>query len=166
MQSETLFFNAIGDIDSNRNDIFQTGKTFFAKLYGGKQMRITSMNELRFQLFTSRKAKAPAIKKLPPSDEALEQHLMRAHLQTMIWRAADQQGPPAVSFEITNFGWKVSDGIPHPITTLANIAPYELMQVVSCTCKVNNPCSRKNCSCAAAAVSCTNYCKCRADTQC
>ena len=93
---------------------------------------------------------------------------MRAHLQTMIWRAADQQGPPAVSFEITNFGWKVSDGIPHPITTLANIAPYELMQVVSCTCKVNNPCncSRKNCSCAAAAVSCTNYCKCRADTQC
>ena len=61
MQRERIFFNAIGDIDSNRNDIFQTGKTFFAKLYGGKQMKITSMNELRFQLFTSRKAKAPAI---------------------------------------------------------------------------------------------------------
>ena len=129
-------------------------------------MKITSVNELRFQLFTTRKAKAPAIKNLPPTDEALEHHLMRAHLQTMIWRAADKQGPPAVSFEINNFGWKVSDGIPHQITTLANIAPYELMQVVSCTCKVNNPCSRKNCSCAAAAVSCTNYCKCRADTQC
>ena len=66
--------------------------TFFAKLYGGKQMKITSMNELRFQLFTSRKAKAPAIKNLPPT---LKHHLMRAHLQTMIWRAADQQGPPA-----------------------------------------------------------------------
>ena len=123
MQSERLFFNAVGDIDSNRNYIFQTGKTFFAKSYGGKPMKITSMNELRFQLFTFRKAKAPAIKNLPPTDEALEHHLMRAHLQTMIWRAADQQGPPAVSFEITNFGWKVLDGIPHPITTLANIAP-------------------------------------------
>ena len=84
----------------------------------------------------------------------------------MIWRAADQQGPPAVSLKITNFGWKVSDGIPHPVTRLANIAPYEFMQVVSCTCKGNNLSSRKNCSCAAAAVSCTNYCKCRADTQC
>ena len=80
MQSERLFSNAIGDTDSNRNYIFQTGKTFFAKLYGGKQMKITSMNELRFQLFTSRKAKAPAIKNLPPTDEALEHHIMRAHL--------------------------------------------------------------------------------------
>ena len=35
--------------------ILQSGKTFYAKLYGSKQMIITSLNELRFQLFTSRK---------------------------------------------------------------------------------------------------------------
>ena len=98
MQREKLFFNAVGDIDS-RNDIFQTGKTYFAKLYGGKQMKITSMIELRFQLFTPRK------KRLQSKICLQQTHLMRAHLQTMIWRAADQQGRLAVSLKITKFGW-------------------------------------------------------------
>ena len=111
MQSEKLFFNAIGDIKSNRNYIFQSGKTFFAKLYGASEANEDNFIE---------RVEVPVVhlsKKLA-SEEALEHHLMRAHLQTMMWKAADQQGLiPTVSFDITNFGWKVLDGIPLPVTT-------------------------------------------------
>ena len=88
----------------------------------------------------------------------------KSYFSTQLWKVAEQHAPPAVSFKFTNFGWKVSDGI--SVITLANIAASKLMQVVSCTCKEHNPCSRKNCSCAAAAVYWVHYCKCRADTHC
>ena len=38
----------------------------------------------------------------------------QAHLQTMLWKAADHQGPPNESADITHFGWEIRDDIPIP----------------------------------------------------
>ena len=51
--------------------------------------------------------KSTLVSKLPPTDANLSYHILRAHYQVMLWKAADQQTPPAV--DITAYGW-VGDG--------------------------------------------------------
>ena len=53
---------------------------------------------------------------LPPTETNLYLYVRRAHLQTMLWKAADQQGPPNV--DITTFGWELTEGIHHPVLSL------------------------------------------------
>lgn len=74
-------------------------------------MKAPSLNQLRFTLF-SRKKEPPKIRSLPPTDEAAIQHVRRARLQAVIWRAADKSEPPKL--EICAFGWKLEAGIPSP----------------------------------------------------
>ena len=62
------------------------------------------------------------LKTLPPTDQSLAYHVKRAHLQALIWKAADQQSPPVV--DINQFGWEMKDGTPHPI---ASNAPPQLL---------------------------------------
>ena len=63
-----------------------------------------TMNELRFNIFMKRKSGPPNIKMLPPTDANVAFHLRRAHLQTLIWKAADKQYAPDV--DGTSFGWE------------------------------------------------------------
>ncbi len=37
-------------------------------------------------------------------------HILRAHLQVMLLKAADQREPPAEARDITTFGWQVAKG--------------------------------------------------------
>ena len=41
---------------------------------------------------------------LPPTSVNLLQHTLQAHLQVMLWKAEDQQAPPAESNYITQIG--------------------------------------------------------------
>ena len=52
------------------------------------------------------------------------QHVLRAHLEVMLWKAAGQLVPPADitdSADITNDRWELKDGIPIPVVALGNI---------------------------------------------
>ena len=42
---------------------------------------------------------------LPPTSANLLQHMLGAHLQIMLWKAADCEGSEGESRDITNFGW-------------------------------------------------------------
>jgi len=59
---------------------------FLSYLYCGKLME--SLNNFRFTLFTKKKD-PPKIRSLPPDDKAAIEHVKRARLQVLIWRAAD-----------------------------------------------------------------------------
>ena len=41
---------------------------------------------------------------LPPTSANLLQHMLRAHLQIMLWKAANCEGTAGESRDITNFG--------------------------------------------------------------
>ena len=43
----------------------------------------------------------PPLKSLPPTNMNLALHIRRAHLQIMLWKAADKANPPAV--KITDY---------------------------------------------------------------
>ncbi len=152
----------IGERTSHMDEITTAGHRFIGRMYKDKQTH-TSMNQLRHTMFMS-KRDTPKIKTLPPTDYALNEHIKRAHLQTMIWKAADQREPPNV--DISLYGWVVTNGVPIPSTGVSEVAPPELMKVVACGCSAQNACSRSTCSCHGAAVSCTSFCKCMSSESC
>lgn len=100
----------------------------------------------------------PKIMSLPPTSTNLLQHVLRSHLQVMLWKAADQQAPPDESVHITQFGWEIQENIPIPVIAQGVPAPPELIDVIRCQCKVQGKkCSTESCSCHKEHLSCTSY---------
>ena len=63
-----------GEENASIEQITKRGTSFFARLYGGDAN--LTMNELRPKCFTQ-STEPPKLRKLPPTDEALLQHLLR-----------------------------------------------------------------------------------------
>ena len=87
-----------------REDLIEAAGSYFIALYG--QSPGTSLQSARFQLFASKK-KSPKVMALPPTSSNLLQHALRAHLQIILWKAADQHSPPEELVDITRFGWGI-----------------------------------------------------------
>ena len=83
--------HVLGELGTTHEDLLNTATTFFLALYG--QPAETSIESARFPLYTRNK-KSPNVKALPPKSPNMFLHVLRAHLQTMLWKAADQQSPP------------------------------------------------------------------------
>ena len=78
--------------------------------------------------------KPPPLKKLPSTDANLQLHVLRAHLQMLMWKAADQRDLPEEARNIANFGWNIEGSAITPAISTAPVAPQELLDVVSCSC--------------------------------
>ena len=147
----------LGEEHATDNDLLKIGQQFFAAMYG--QPAGTTMNEARYNLFTKKKGKLMRIMSLPPTDNNLLHHMKRAHLEMILWKAADKKGPPKVDF--IKLGWTMKDGIPMPTFAADSPAPPELLNVLSCTCKIEGrACSSANCTCHKNQLPCTVYCNC------
>ena len=121
------------------------------------------MNEARAHIYRGRK-KPPPLKKLPPTDANLQLHVLRAHLQMLLWKAADQRDQPE---ELANFGWSIEGSTVTPAVSTVPVAPQVLLDVVSCSCTAEGKaCSGTRCSCNSAGLSCTDYCKCEGGDIC
>ena len=131
--------------------------TFFLPLYGEKGR--TTMNDAHAHFYRGHK-KPPPLKKLPPTDANLQLHVLRAHLQILLWKAAGKRDPPEEARNIANFGWNIEGSAITPAVSTAPVAPQALLDVVSCSCTAEyNACSSTRCSCNSAGLSCTDYCK-------
>ena len=154
----------LGQPEATHAQLKATADSFFLPLYG--QQSCTTMNEARARFYRSRK-KPPPLKKLPPTDDNLQMHVLRAHLQMLLWKAADQHDPPEEAREISNFGWSIEGSTITPTISTAPVAPKELLDVVSCSCTTEGKaCSGTRCSCNKAGLSCTDYCKCEGGVTC
>lgn len=162
MKKGKLDLSILGEPSTSEDELMSAGHHLFCSLYGLDAS--TPMTELRYTLFTTRMEKCSNLRLLPPTDDALCHHMKRAHLQAMLWKAADQKQPPNVNVE--DFGWVVKDGVPHPVTMTRPAAPPGLLKVVACSCATSTPCKRKQCSCKNAGMSCTSFCKCQAGEHC
>jgi len=103
------------------------------------------------------------VKTLPPTDANLW-----VHYQIMLWKAADQETPPAV--DIAAYGWEFVSGagcVPTPHIARGPAAPPALMDVINCQCKaVGKACSSHARRCHSAGLSCTPYCYCVGEAMC
>jgi hypothetical protein len=154
--------SVLGEEGATHSDLMATGTAFFLSLYNQKNSK--SMNAARYEIYRRRK-NPPALKSLPPTDVNLAFHIRRAHLQMMLWKAADKTEPPDV--EITNYGWEVTDnGDVKPSLSKEPAAPDKLMDVISCSCRAEGSACSKKCGCAANGLSCTSYCVCEGGDSC
>ena len=157
--------DVLGEPDISQGQLKATAGAFFPALYG--QKKTDSLNSARYKMYMSRK-KPPSFKKLPPTDNNLQLHVLRAHLQMMLWKAADQKHPPVDTRDIRRFGWDVKEGgVVTPSVSNALVAPHWLLDVVSCSCSAERKaCSEKRCSCHSAGLSGTEYCYCEGGDAC
>ena len=85
----------------------------------------------------------------------------------MIWKAANCEGPPDESNDITNFGWEFQAEIPIPVIAEGDPAPPELLDVIQCQCKAQGKkCSTEACGCHKQHLSCTAFCNCHGGQDC
>ena len=156
--------DVLGEVNANEAECMNTGRTFFLTLYGQKGAK--TMTNARYRIY-NRSKKPPQLKELPPIDENLQLHIKRAHLQVMLWKAADKTLPPPQTNDITQFGWQIdADRRVMPILSSKSVAHNLLLDVISCNCASQKACSRKNCSCHASNLSCTSYCRCEGGDTC
>lgn len=154
----------LGEVGTTPTDLMKAAKPFFLALYG-QQLDI-STESARFTLFTKKKVKVKVMA-LPPTSENLLLHVLRAHLQVMLWKAVNLPAPPDESADITHFGWEIRDDIPVPVIAQGDPAPPELIDILRCQCRAHGrKCSTEACGCHKEHVSCTTYCNCASKEEC
>ena len=110
----------LGYLSATHVAIMECARKFFALFFGFEPT--ISMEDSRLKMFLKSK-KTIKILNLPPTSTNLMLHALRAHLQVMLWKSADQPRPPPESEDITKFGWVYKDGIPMPAVSEETIAP-------------------------------------------
>ena len=115
---------------------------------------ITNVKDLRWWLFRKKQAKS---ERLPPTEAALQQAIMRANYQAMVWNNDIVPDPQLPSPQ--NFGWKLEDNEWLPVMTTLPPAPKAVIQLVKCDC-VKDRCSNNRCQCRKANLNCTDLCNC------
>ena len=125
---------------------------FVCLLYGSTSY--TDVNSLRYHMFA---AKATQSEHLPPTKDALQQHVLRANYQAGIWMRS-LQARPEIPDPAGN-GWRVVDDCLTVEWMLQRPPPDELLVLVHCRCQTG--CASGRCSCVLAGLPCTDACSCK-----
>ena len=142
------FFNlGVGELT---DQISTDADTFVCKLYD-VATAMTS-NDTRVKIFC--KGKTPQA--LPPTSDALNLHIKRAHYQTRVWRES-VLAKPALPSPVTA-GWILDQGQFRPELMSLTPIPQSCTEIVSCGC--NEGCSSKKYSCRKGKLICMAACKC------
>ena len=111
---------------------------------------IGSVAELRWLLFRRKQAQS---ERLPPTQAALRQAIMRANYQALIWNNDIVAKPELPSPD--EFGWKREEDKWVPVMTTLFPAPEAVIELVRCGCSKSR-CSSSRCNCKKAQLRCTD----------
>lgn len=88
------------------------------------------LEHMRYESFIKATTKNSAVKlsSLPPTVDALDEHIKRSYFQIQQWLGNKSIHP-------TDWGWLSKDGLLHPIKMKKLPAPEELLRMIFCNCK-------------------------------
>ena len=140
------------------DSIMGSVEKFFCRIYNVK--RCDSIDKAGLILFP--KITKPEL--LPPTSDALKQHILRAYLQVLVWVNADSpiiDLPPA-----TAYGWHTGEDPKRLKPTLMKLqqVPDACLEVITCNCKKNR-CRNKGYKCRKCGLLCTAMCGCRKEAE-
>ena len=118
----------------------------------------TTLNTLRYHIFCSKQGSSDA---LPPTYDAIYQHLLRANYQTFIWRRCLINKP--LIPQPTDNGWHKKDHQLLPRLTTIPAAPDTLLELIICGCKKG---CKRNWKCAKEELAYTEACHCGEGDDC
>jgi len=134
-------------------DLFKK-QAFTCKLYTASTTT-EDINTARHQLFCTQRGELES-SQLPPCEDCLYMHAMRANYQAGIWRASLQQHPQVPS--PVEHGWARNDGGQLTVEWMqGSPAPEAVLQLLSCNC--SRRCKLPECQCMSNGLKCTNLCK-------
>ena len=82
-----LNMERLGEEDATLEELLAAATQFFLILYDQKDA--SNLNQARYNIYKKKKTK-PNLKSLPPTDLNLIEHILRAHLQVMLWKSANK----------------------------------------------------------------------------
>ena len=115
---------------------------------------MSSVSEVRWWLFRKKQAQS---ERLPPTQAALRQAILRAHHQALVWNNDVVPNPTLPSPE--NYGWEMHGEKWVPIMTTLPPAPQAIIHLVKCKC-AKKRCSTNRCQCKKNRLNCTDLCGC------
>ena len=120
-----------------------------------KATEATSCDDVRVQLF-KKVNHWTSLDALPPTTDAMQFHIERAHYQSMVWMKATNFKPVLPS--PGKMGWIEENGQLSPkLVSLPHI-PKSYTDIVSCGC--TKGCKSQCCTCRKGKLICTGACKC------
>jgi hypothetical protein len=133
----------------------------YALLLYGQKKRVdghlcTNLDELRYTLASTTDASAA---NLPPTEDAFQQHVLRALYQTAVWRHSHLARPHL--WNPVGRGWKLrEDGSIEPVMFQKEPAPKEVRDITHMYCKDGKCNDTTKCQCLAVGLTCTEFCSC------
>ena len=160
----------VGDTSRILSEITAQATPFILACYG--QTKCTSLTGARQKMWTNEMgqnvAGAPNLASLPPTNEAFNENVARAHLQVAVWMNALQPDPPAI--DPTAFGWSLEEAsktlIPKTLPSDTPLAPGDLLKLVRRSCSSETPCKTQRCGCSSASIACSVFCACYGGQAC
>jgi hypothetical protein len=139
--------------DPDKDVAISCSSRFVARLYDQKSFASShhNINKLRVKLVTGQDA---SLVRLPPSEAALRQHILRASFQTKVWHSSCLAKPPLPS--PMEYGWRTVKDSLHPVYIEGNMSAEFLRDLV-CSCQGKSQC-KKSCGCAEQSLACTDLC--------
>ena len=115
----------------------------------------TEVNKLRYELFCARRGEVES-SQLPPCEDCLFMHALRANYQAAIWRRSLQSQPFVAN--PTDCGWMTDEDGKLAVNWMrGSPAPDAVMQLLSCKCV--RSCELPNCTCLSNGLKCTDMCR-------
>jgi hypothetical protein len=144
----------LGDLH-DADTFLKSAMDFVLLMHGKKAKNQASLNELRFHLASTTDKPAS---QLPPTEDAYEQHALRARYQTVIWCQSHTAMPEIAS--PVGHGWHLDNMNELKPTLYRNeSAPVEVRNVTHLYC-TDKSCKGQNCQCWQAGLECIEICSC------
>uniref|UniRef100_UPI00358E90E1 uncharacterized protein isoform X2 n=1 Tax=Myxine glutinosa TaxID=7769 RepID=UPI00358E90E1 len=115
---------------------------------------LVSVNDARRELFCKKKR---SLEKIPPTQDALLQHIKRVVYQGGIWTTSRQAQPTVPSPE--EWGWTMQNDHWVPVWMTIPEAAKACKELIKCGCKSEAGCVSR-CKCTKAGLPCTELCSC------
>ena len=124
-------------------------------MYKGKiSHSVSTVNELRYQLFCAKRGEAES-SQLPPCRDCLLLHAQRANYQATIWKRCLDAKPTIPN--PTEHGWTEEDNNLNILWMRSAPAPEVVLELLACKCR--RSCKLPDCTCLANGLTCTSMCK-------
>jgi len=168
---EGYTFGRLGDLDSSADEALIEATRFIGACYGSKSK--DDLSEIRIEIWSKKMGKndittAPELKTVPPTSEAFRENVLRAHIQTAVWKSALEPDPPFIN--PTEYGWVRDEATktltPRTLSPDVALAPPEVLELVDCGCSTDEPCGSQRCGCNSGHLPCTSFCACRGGPNC
>ncbi len=158
LKSDKTYQEAFAELGQSwevSGELFTKLQKITCNLYMPSDQTTATVNKLRYQLFCARRGEVES-SQLPPCEDCLFMHALRANYQAAVWRRCLQRQP--FVRDPKKCGWTTDDDGKLAVQWMrGSPAPDAVLQLLSCKCV--RSCKLPECTCLTNGLKCTDMCK-------